>query len=63
MKFSQWLMFGAGMVVAGVTIWYAAYGIMPDDLGTVVTGTLLAIGFIVMAFVGLEDKTEKQEGK
>ena len=62
MKHSQWAVFGMGSVVAGVTVWYAAYGIMPDDLGIVVTGTMLAIGCIVWAFVGLEEKPN-QEGK
>ena len=63
MKHSQWIVFGVGSVIAGVTVWYAMYGVMPDDLGTVITGTLLSIGFIVMAFVGLEEKTGKKEGK
>ena len=63
MKHSQWAVFGMGLVVAGVTVWHAAYGILPEDLGIIITGTLLAIGHFVWAFVGLEDKTGKQEGK
>ena len=63
MKPSQWLVFGMGAVVAGVTVWHALYGVLPHDLGTIVTGTLLAIGCIVWAFVGLEDKqATNQEG-
>lgn len=61
MKHSQWALFGMGSVVVGVTVWYAAFGRMPDDLPTVVTGTLLAIGCFVLAFVGLEDKKEEGE--
>lgn len=56
MKASQWITFGMGSVVAGVTVWYAAYGVLPEDLGTIITGTLLAIGCFVWSFVGLEDK-------
>lgn len=62
MKHSQWAVFGMGSVIAGVTVWYAIYGVMPDDLGIVITGTLLAIGHFVWAFVGLEEKQD-QEGK
>ena len=61
MKTSQWLVFGMGSVVAGVTVWYAFNGILPEDLGTIITGTLLAIGCIMWAFVGLEDKKGSNE--
>lgn len=60
MKHSQWAVFGMGSVIAGVTVWHAVYGVMPDDLAIVITGTLLAIGHFVWAFVGLEDKKEKE---
>lgn len=56
MKHSQWAVFGMGAVVSGVTVWYAAYGILPEDLGIIITGTLLAVGCFVWSFVGLEDK-------
>ena len=61
MKTSQWLVFGMGSVVAGVTVWYALNGILPEDLGTIITGTLLSIGCIMWAFVGLEDKKGSNE--
>lgn len=61
MKVSQWLLTGMGSVISGVTVWYAFFGIMPEDLATVATGTLLAIGCFVWAFVGLEDKKEGRD--
>lgn len=55
MKFSQWLITGMGSVISGVTVWYAFNGEVPEDLGTVIAGTLLAVGCFTWAFVGLED--------
>lgn len=56
----QWFILGWGFVIAGVTVWYALNGIMPDDLGVVITGTLLSIGSITLALVGLEKKEGDQ---
>lgn len=58
MRSSQWLMFGMGSVVAGLTIWQAAFGDLPGDLGQIITGTLLSVACILWALVGLEDKEE-----
>lgn len=54
----QWAVFGLGSVIAGITTWYAFYGQMPQDLGIVITGYLLAVGHFVWAFVGLDNTRE-----
>lgn len=55
---TQWAVFGVGSVIAGISTWYAAFGQMPQDLGIVITGYLLAAGHFTWAFVGLEPKKE-----
>jgi hypothetical protein len=45
-----------GSVIAGVTIHLALFGDMPEQLGQVITGTLLSIACIVWAFIGLEER-------
>jgi hypothetical protein len=56
MKYSQWLVLGMGSVIAGVTVWLAAYGEMPEELGQVVTGSLLSLACIAWALIGLEEQ-------
>lgn len=56
MKHSQWLVFGMGSVIAGVTVWKAFFGVMPDELPEVLTGTLLSIACIMWALIGLEER-------
>lgn len=56
MRTRQWLVFGMGSVVAGVTIWLAAFGDMPENIPEVLTGALLSVACMVWALVGLEEK-------
>jgi hypothetical protein len=60
-RHAQWAVFGMGSVIAGVTVWHAAFGVMPQDLPLVITGTLLAVGHFAWAFVGLEDKKDREQ--
>jgi hypothetical protein len=60
MKPSQWLIFGMGAVVAGLTIQTAAFGILPDSLPEVLVGFLLSVACIVWALVGLERGNESE---
>lgn len=53
-KYMKWIVVVITGAVIGATVWLAAFGQMPEDLGLVITGA--AIGLAGVAFLArLED--------
>lgn len=54
----KWVLMGMAGAVLGVTVWFAAFGDMPEDIGIVLVGTSLVIA-MVFAGARWEDMENK----